>query len=123
MMLLDSNVIIYAAQTPYENLREWLKQQSYIISELSRLEVLGYHGLTEKESNFFSNFFNESVMIPISNEVVNNAIPLRRGHNMSIGDAIIAATAQIFDCEICTNNQKDFRNIPGLNFADISDLV
>ncbi|MDJ0518270.1 MAG: hypothetical protein QNJ74_19135 [Trichodesmium sp. MO_231.B1] len=46
-MLLDSNIIIYAAQPENSNLRQFIAEQSPAVSALSYIEVLGYHQLTE----------------------------------------------------------------------------
>jgi hypothetical protein len=48
-MLLDSNIIIYAAQLQYPQLREFIAERSPKVSALSYLEVLGYHKLTEPQ--------------------------------------------------------------------------
>ena len=40
-MLLDSNIIIYAAQLENEFLREFIAENSPYVSALSYLEVLG----------------------------------------------------------------------------------
>ena len=46
-MLLDSNIIIYAAQAENEFLREFIAKNSPYVSALSYLEVLGYHKLSD----------------------------------------------------------------------------
>ena len=46
MLLLDSNIIIYSVQPKYKELREWVIKQDFAASEISLLEVLGYHQLT-----------------------------------------------------------------------------
>ncbi|AVQ73833.1 hypothetical protein B5D77_23375 [Microcystis sp. MC19] len=47
-MLLDSNIIIYAAQLENEFLREFIAENSPYVSALSYLEVLGYHRLNHQ---------------------------------------------------------------------------
>lgn len=51
MFLLDSNIIIYAAQPAYNELRSWFGEQPFAVSQLSRLEVMGYHLIKENEEN------------------------------------------------------------------------
>ena len=43
-MLLDSNIIIYAAQPEYIALRRFIEIQAPAISVISYIEVLGYQG-------------------------------------------------------------------------------
>ncbi|MCH2450235.1 MAG: type II toxin-antitoxin system VapC family toxin [Gracilimonas sp.] len=123
MILLDSNIIIYAAQPAYRELRKWLEKQVFAISELSRLEVMGYHRIEEDKREYFHQFFNVSRILPISEEVIETAIPIRRTYNMSLGDAVIAATAIHYGCKLCTNNQKDFKKVDKLRLVNISEFV
>lgn len=123
MILLDSNIIIYAAQPSHHKLRKWLGTQIYTVSDLSRLEVMGYYLLSENEITYFAHFFNRCILFPISKEIIETAIQLRRNHNMSLGDSVIAGTALNHDQKLCTNNQKDFESIENLHLADISKLI
>lgn len=47
--LLDSNLIIYSYSNEYEYLRDLIIDGSCIVSEISRVEVLGYHALKKEE--------------------------------------------------------------------------
>ena len=44
MRIIDSNIIIYAIQTTYAYLTPLLYEPDSYISEITKLEVLGYHG-------------------------------------------------------------------------------
>jgi toxin FitB len=91
-MLLDSNIIIYAAQPEYATLRAFIAQHAPAVSAISYLEVLDYHRLTEQERQHFEAFFAAATMHPLSLAVVEQAIRLRQERKMSLGDALIAAT-------------------------------
>jgi predicted nucleic acid-binding protein len=119
MILLDSNIVIYAAEPQYKKLREWLRSRSIAISELTKLEVLGYHRITEDEFEWFSGFFDNIESIPISTDIIESAIPLRRSYKMSLGDSVIAASALYHNLDLCTNNQKDFERVENLQMIDI----
>ena len=123
MILLDSNMIIHAAQPAYRELRKWLEKQVFAICELSSLEVMEYHRIEEDKREYFRQFFNVSRILPISEEVIETAIPIRRTYNMSLGDVVIAATAVHYGCKLCTNNQKDFKKVEKLRLVDISEFV
>ena len=43
MKIFDSNLIIYSSQEDFEYLKPIIKQPDSYFSEISRLEVLGYH--------------------------------------------------------------------------------
>jgi toxin FitB len=118
MILLDSNLIIYAVQPDYESLRVWLAGQALSASALSQLEVLGFERLSEDEREQFGRFFMAIRVWPISNAVVLQAIDLRQQRRMSLGDAVIAATALVQGIPLATRNVRDFRWIPNLVLID-----
>jgi toxin FitB len=117
-MLLDSNLIIYASKPGYDNLRDWMNQHPICVSALSKLEVLGYHRLTPEDRNFFMDFFSALPVLPITPEVIDQAIALRQQRKMSLGDATIAATALVNNLPVATHNVSDFRWIPNLVVID-----
>jgi len=46
--------------------------------------------------------------MPITEEVIQQAITFRKKHSMSVADSIIAATAKVYNATLYTNNIKDF---------------
>lgn len=114
-MLLDSNIIIYAAQPQYPQLREFIAERSPAVSALSYLEVLGYHQLTEEQRYYFEAFFQAAEVLPISQAVLIQAVALRQQRRMTLGDAIIAGTALVYNLTLVTRNVDDFRWITELN--------
>jgi len=74
--------------------------------------------LLEDEILYFESFFASTTLIPISNEVVTEAINLRQKKKTTVGDSIIAATALLNDFELITNNIKDFRWIRELRILN-----
>ena len=111
MKLLDSNIIIYSAEKKYGFLRKLYKEQNIFISEITKLEVLGYYKITDEQKKYFNSVFKVISAIPVSSVIIEEAIVLRQSKNLSVGDAIIAATAKINNYTIYTNNTKDFENI------------
>ena len=107
-MLLDSNIIIYAAQAENEFLREFIMNNSPFVSAISQLEVLGYHQLTDEDKNYFAEFFDASQVLPICQIVIDQAVKLKQKRKMSLGDAIIAGTAKVYDLMVVTRNVDDF---------------
>lgn len=111
MILFDSNILIYSASEKYKNLRELIKKTEVACSMISKLEVLGYHKITVEQINYFEAIFKVIDILPISEEVIAQAIKYRHKKSMSVGDAIIAASAKLFYCDLYTNNVEDFLNI------------
>jgi predicted nucleic acid-binding protein len=111
MRLLDSNILIYAAKPEFKHLKELLKEDGIAVSEMSRLEVLGYKENTNEQRAFFNAVFSLVNIIPIDRSIIDVAINLRQSKNMKVGDAIIAATALLHCNELITRNTSDFKHI------------
>jgi predicted nucleic acid-binding protein len=108
MMLLDSNIIIYAAKPEHGALRQFIAEHSPALSAVSYLEVLGYHKLSEADRLHFQAFFACADVIPLSQPVLDQAVALRRQRKMTLGDSLVAGTALAFHHDLVTRNTKDF---------------
>ena len=117
-MLLDSNIIIYAAQPEHAALRQFITEHAPVVSVISYVEVLGYHRLTAAERTLLEQFFKATEILPLSDNVIQQAIQLRQQRRMSLGDSIVAATALVHDRTLVTHNTDDFRWIPDLRLLD-----
>jgi predicted nucleic acid-binding protein len=113
-MLLDSNIIIYTFHSNYPEVADFMKGKSFYASDISRLEVMGYHRLTKEGYQKFEEFFERIFIFEVTSRLIDHAIQLRRNQNMSLGDAIIAATALQFDMPLITNNTSDFKWVENL---------
>ena len=107
-MLIDSNIIIYAARPEHENLRQFIIEHAPAVSAVSYVEVLGYHNLTKADQDLFEEFFASSVILPISQGVIEQAVQLRQERRMTLGDSLIAGAALIHQRTLVTRNTKDF---------------
>ena len=114
MRIIDSNLIIYSALPEFSYLRPLMKADDTYASAVSRLEVLGYQKLDDKSKKYFERLFEWIPILPITDFVLDSAISLKQQKKMSIGDAIIAATALLHDLELNTRNTLDFDWITGL---------
>ena len=117
-MLLDSNVIIYAAKLEHEALRHLIVEHAPAVSAVSYVEVLGYHRLTEQERRHFESFFAAAHMLNIESTVLEQAIRLRQQRKMTLGDALVAGTALAHGLTLITRNTQDFRWIDALHLLD-----
>lgn len=118
MMLLESNIIIYAAQPDGAALREFIVQHAPAVSIISYIEVLGYHRLTDEARVFLERFFQAAVVLPLTDEVAQRAVTLRQRRRLSLGDAIVAATALVHGHSLLTHNTSDFDWISELTVYD-----
>ena len=120
-MLLDSNLLIYAAKPEYRHLLDFMQGQPISVSAISKVEVLGYPLLTNEERRCFEGFFREFVVLPISDEIIDAAIGLRQQRKMPLGDSIVAATALCHGLTLVTRNVQDFSGIEGLRLLNPVD--
>ncbi len=83
------------------------------LSVISKIEILSFK--TEEESyRLIYSFVESSLVHELSKEVTSAAIQIRLQKRIKIADAIIAATALVFDFTLLTRNTEDFKGITGL---------
>ncbi len=114
MKILDANIFIYAPQAEYTHLRPMLVDPNCVVSDITRVEVLGFHRLDQKSKAYFEAVFQRMDCLPVTTDVRDQAILLRQTKKMSLGDSIVAATALLNNFELNTRNISDFAHISGL---------
>ncbi len=117
-MLIDSNIIIYASHPQNAWLRQFIAQHAPAVSAISYVEVLGYHSLTEEDKTLLETFFDAATLLPIGARVLEQAAKLRQVRKMTLGDALVAATALVHGRTLVTRNTGDFAWIPGLKLLN-----
>jgi len=122
-MLLDSNILIYSAQPENEFLRQLIAERAPAVSAVSYVEVLGYHRLSDSERShftafFFTAFFAEARVLPLSQPVLDAAVRLRQAKKIKLGDSLVAGTALLYDLILVTRNVDDFIGIDGLRILN-----
>jgi predicted nucleic acid-binding protein len=121
MILLDTNVVIYSYQAEFSHLLDYIENNESVVSRITYIEALGYHKLSENELFYLEKFFDEIEILPITDEISIKAMQLRQLHKMSLGDAIIAATALIYRLTLATRNTDDFDWIDSLELVNPVD--
>ncbi len=119
-MILDSNIVIYAFEPKYResNLERFLLQGEFSVSNVTRLEVMGYWRNSDEEFKRFELFFEATHVLAVSAEIIDRAIQLRRQRSMGLGDALIASTALIHQLPLVTHNTRYFQWITELKLID-----
>ena len=121
MILLDSNILIYSVQKEYPVLREWIMSIQPAYSIISKVEVLGYWNLTVEQAQAINNVLKPMRELSLSSKQCEKAINLRQNRKMSLGDALIAATALDHELTLATRNTRDFDWISGLSIINPFD--
>lgn len=120
MILLDSNIVIYSTQAApeYDLLRGYLLDTPHCVSLITYVEVLGFHAIEENDKAKLRVFFEATSILSVTSEIAAQAVELRQKRKMSLGDAVIAATAIVNDLALLTRNTKDFNWIDALTLID-----
>ena len=89
------------------------------LSVMSRIELLSF---VSPYAAQFREFIQYSVVYDLTEDVILRTIALRRSRRIKVPDAIIAATALVYDLTLITHNLSDFEGISGLKLADAHQL-
>ena len=122
MKILDANIFIYAPQPAFAYLRTLLIDPECVVSDITRVEVLGFHRLDPEDKRYYEMVFRRMVRLPVTSEVLDQSILLRQIKKLSLGDSIVAATAVINNFELQTRNTIDFSHIPELKLFNPIDV-
>jgi predicted nucleic acid-binding protein len=83
------------------------------VSIISQIEVLGF-STTPEAYSILSDFFEDALVLPLTDEVAARTIELRKSFKIKLPDAIIAATALTYNLDLITRNTNDFIRISDL---------
>lgn len=105
-VLFDTNILIdYLLGIKFARL-ELQRYSSAAISLITWIEVIV--GETKETENQVRAFLNSFERLPLTHEISENVISLRKKHKIRLPDAIIWATAQTHNLLLVTRNTKDF---------------
>ncbi len=120
-MLLDSNILIYAAEPTGAFLSRWVEDEAARITKLTRIEVLGFprwYLVDEARRTKLETLVGTLLELPLDDRVVERAIELRRQKKMTVMDAVIAGAALTNRLPLVTRNEEDFGYIDGLQIIN-----
>lgn len=117
--LLDTNTVIYYLQQQFpvkaeKFVDDLLSQGHPAISAITEIELLCWKTITEKDTEVLHNFIRDAHVIELEGPIKLKTADIRKQNKIKLPDAIIAATALVYDLTLITRNAKDFQNIPGL---------
>jgi len=119
--LIDSNVIVnYTSEKFPQNAMRFLAEvidEIPNISVVTKIETRSWRSAIIKEEENIKSFLNFSNIIALSDSVVEKCIEIRRNHKIKTPDAIIAATAIVYDFILLTSD-SDFDRIPNLKIIN-----
>ena len=117
-MLLDSNILIYAANQSAPEIESLAISAENSVASVTQIEVYGFTGLKPEEKAALDILFRRLTVHPLDAAVIERAIALRQENKMGLADAIIAATALVHDLPLVTRNEEDFKHVAGLRIVN-----
>ena len=127
MYLLDSNILIGFLNGSQKEIN-WVmaeKQNGSFLgySVISKIETLSLYNLSEDKIQEIEKFFNIFNQAYLSDEIVSLSARLRRNLKLSIGDAIVAATAISKRATLVTNDKVLVKKVKNLvNVLSLSQI-
>lgn len=120
--LIDTNTVI---DTQMSNLpekgMEFIKNlinEDFTVSFVTYIEFLGYKDISQVSKDFIA----LANVLEINKSIIDTCIEIRKQQRIKLPDAIIAATALVYDLVIISRNVSDFKNIIGLQVIDPHSL-
>jgi len=86
------------------------------ISVISKIELLGFRLVTTE----IKDFVKSSLVIGLTDEIIDQTISLRKTYRIQLPDAVIASTAIVSGLTVLTRNFSDFKRIKDLNVLDLN---
>ena len=123
--LIDTNVIAnYTAEKFPEKAMIFLANvidERPNISVITKIETLSWRSAIMQEEENVKAFVDISTIFALSDMIVDKCIEIRRNCKIKTPDAIIAATAMVYDFTLLTSD-FDFKRIPNLKILNPFDL-
>jgi predicted nucleic acid-binding protein len=114
--LVDTNIAIYTLKGMLSAqavafLAKIFNSEGCTMSVVTHVELLGFAFPDREDEAKAEKFVFESLVLPLSDAVADQAIAIRKMHKIKLGDAFIAATAMVSDLTLVTRNEEDFKDI------------
>ncbi len=106
--LVDSNIVLGLVKGHAEagDILKDIKLYQCAFSSVTRMELLGYTGITENEIAVISALLSQMLPLQIDHTIENKTIALKQQHKIKLPDAIILATALVNELELLTLDKR-----------------
>jgi predicted nucleic acid-binding protein len=123
--LIDNNVISsYLEGSFKESAIQFISQvidQGPNLSVITEIEALSWINPDKSKETILQAFIEEANILYITHDIVKECVRIRRNKKMKTPDALIAATAIVYNMILLTSD-TDFNNIPTLQVVDPHSL-
>lgn len=113
-ILVDTNIIIYHTNGD-SNLEQILDGNTIFVSDITEMEIFSFSKLSDNDEGLLRSYFNELIRLSINDQVKTEAIKIRKKSKIRLLDAIIAATAIVYDL-VFISADTDFDRIQDFEY-------
>ena len=121
--LLDTNTAIYYLQQQFppgaeKFIDDLITEEQPVISAITEIELFCWKTATDLDLELLRNFINDALVIELEQSIKLRTADIRKVHRIKLPDAIIAATALVYDLTLLSRNVPDFGKIDGLKIVN-----
>ncbi len=106
-ILIDTNIVLYYLHWN-STIFDFMRNYWIIVSVITEIELLSYNKIRDDELVFLKKVINTFEVEPLSDDIIQTSIELRRKYWLKIPDAIIAATALVNKVPLLTADKQLF---------------
>ena len=108
--ILDTNIVIglLKANPKVIELSERVNLDLSVssVSQITRMELLGFKGISDVEETIIQQFLQSCHVLLLDEVIEAETISLRKLTSLKLPDAIIAATARVYELELLSLDEK-----------------
>ncbi|WAC09832.1 type II toxin-antitoxin system VapC family toxin [Dyadobacter pollutisoli] len=121
--LWDTNTVIYYLQQQFSTnadklMDEIVEDYTIIISAITEIELYCWKTPTDSDLKILHSFVEDALVIELERDIKIKTAEVRKEYRIKLPDAIIAATALVYNLTLITSNKKDFIGIANLSLLD-----
>ena len=121
--LCDTNTIIYFLQRQFSEaaelyIDELFKREQPVMSTITEIELLSWKSVSETDNEIIKKFIGDSKVIELEPAIKTKASEIRKKTGIKLPDAIIAATALVYNLTLITRNVKDFKKVGEISIVN-----
>ena len=121
--LWDTNTAIYYLQKQFPPTAETfidntLSNHIPVLSAITEIELLCWKHSTLEEEKMLAHFIDDCLIIELEQSIKHKTAEIRKQHRIKLPDAIIAASAIVYNLILISRNVTDFRDIEALQVVN-----
>ena len=111
--ILDTNILIYLSKQTLSLRDVTSPDEKVFISVITYMEAMGYPFKDKEEEAVIHNLCKIIPILPLSDEIIEEVVKIRRKKKIKLPDAIIFSSAKIHGLALVTANRDDFKGLNG----------